>query len=211
MFSFLVFLKDHYQNPFVHIGFKDPATSLMENIIDLHHFIFFFILVISGVVLWLLVQIIDNYIYLSNFDVYSLKNSIYINNKKKTNRRLMSGLFLAGLAQTRAKAKDLDKFIKFSLVISATKKRFFKEDSMLEACWTFLPAVILIIISLPSFYMLYLSEESINTFLTVKAVGHQWYWTYDYVDLFPCWYNYKTDASDIDDILLKVICYLLNF
>merc|ERR1712137_1401859 len=65
------------------------------------------------------------------------------------------------------------------------------------------PAVILIIISLPSFYMLYLSEESINTFLTVKAVGHQWYWTYDYVDLFPCWYNYKTDASDIDEYIIE--------
>merc|ERR1711862_275727 len=46
---------------------------------------------------------------------------------------------------------------------------------------TLFPAVILIIISVPSFYMLYISEESVTTVLTVKVVGYQWYWTYDYI------------------------------
>ena len=42
MFSFLIYLKNYFYNPWGQVGFKDPATSLMENIIDLHHFIFFF-------------------------------------------------------------------------------------------------------------------------------------------------------------------------
>lgn len=179
-------MKDNFINPFKHIGFKDPATSLMENIIDLHHFIFFFMLVITGLVVWLLIQIIDNYIYLSNFAAFSRKS---LSSKGLNKRRFKKRLFL-----------NIDKFLKFALVLSAFKKRSFKDDRFLEACWTLFPAVILIIISLPSFYMLYLSEESINTFLTVKAVGHQWYWTYDYVDLFPCWYNYKKESLDYDDI-----------
>lgn len=51
--------------------------------------------------------------------------------------------------------------------------------------------------------MLYLSEESIETLLTVKAIGYQWYWTYDFTDLFPFWYNLKTAEIDIDDFLIE--------
>ncbi|MCR9074064.1 MAG: hypothetical protein NXI18_20465 [Alphaproteobacteria bacterium] len=50
--------------------------------------------------------------------------------------------------------------------------------------------------------MLYLAEENIETLLTVKAIGFQWYWTYDYTDLFPFWYNLKTDNLDIDDFVI---------
>jgi len=51
--------------------------------------------------------------------------------------------------------------------------------------------------------MLYLSEESIETLLTVKAIGYQWYWTYDFTDLFPFLYNLKTSEVDIDDFLIE--------
>ena len=45
MFSVINYLKDNFYSPQDLMGFKDPVTALMENIIDLHHFIFFFILV----------------------------------------------------------------------------------------------------------------------------------------------------------------------
>jgi cytochrome c oxidase subunit 2 len=175
MISFFRLLKNNFYNPQNHIGFTDPATSLMENIIDLHHFIFFFILLISGLVLWLLIQIIDNFIYLYNFN---FKN--YMNTKLNINRYLV--------------------YIYGTLSLKHSK---FKENTYLEVCWTLLPAFILIIISIPSFYMLYLSEESITTLLTVKAIGFQWYWTYDYTDLFPFWYNLKTTNLDMDDFLIE--------
>ena len=175
MISFLSYIKENYYRPQDHMGFRDPATALMENIIDLRHFIFFFLLLITGLVLWLLIQIIDNFIYLYNFNIKS----------------------------TTYKKNSLNRFLVYSFGALAAKTRVFKEDKYLEACWTLFPALILITISIPSFYMLYLSEESIETLLTVKAIGYQWYWTYDFTDLFPFLYNLKTSEVDIDDFLIE--------
>lgn len=52
----------------------------------------------------------------------------------------------------------------------------------IEIIWTVLPSVILIIVALPSFALLYSIDEIIDPALTIKAVGHQWYWSYEYSD-----------------------------
>nr|AEF33991.1 cytochrome c oxidase subunit II [Podocnemis unifilis] len=51
-----------------------------------------------------------------------------------------------------------------------------------EMVWTILPAIILITIALPSLRVLYLMDEINNPHLTIKTLGHQWYWTYEYTD-----------------------------
>nr|YP_010234427.1 cytochrome c oxidase subunit II [Acanthodactylus aureus]QTA72580.1 cytochrome c oxidase subunit II [Acanthodactylus aureus] len=51
-----------------------------------------------------------------------------------------------------------------------------------EMVWTILPAIILILIALPSLRILYLMDEINNPHLTIKALGHQWYWSYEYTD-----------------------------
>nr|AAT76638.1 cytochrome oxidase subunit 2 [Pelodiscus sinensis] len=51
-----------------------------------------------------------------------------------------------------------------------------------EIIWTILPAIVLITIALPSLRVLYLMDEINNPYLTIKAMGHQWYWTYEYTD-----------------------------
>nr|YP_010429129.1 cytochrome c oxidase subunit II [Mastomys kollmannspergeri]USQ66545.1 cytochrome c oxidase subunit II [Mastomys kollmannspergeri] len=51
-----------------------------------------------------------------------------------------------------------------------------------ETIWTILPAVILIMIALPSLRILYMMDEINNPALTVKTMGHQWYWSYEYTD-----------------------------
>lgn len=51
-----------------------------------------------------------------------------------------------------------------------------------EIIWTILPAIILILIALPSLQILYLIDEINNPHLTIKAIGHQWYWSYEYTD-----------------------------
>nr|ASW34658.1 cytochrome c oxidase subunit II [Quedenfeldtia trachyblepharus] len=51
-----------------------------------------------------------------------------------------------------------------------------------EMIWTMLPAIILVLIALPSLRILYLMDEINNPHLTIKAIGHQWYWTYEYTD-----------------------------
>nr|YP_009571132.1 cytochrome c oxidase subunit II [Chelodina colliei]AUY55013.1 cytochrome c oxidase subunit II [Chelodina colliei] len=51
-----------------------------------------------------------------------------------------------------------------------------------EMVWTILPAIVLITIALPSLQVLYLTDEINNPHLTIKTMGHQWYWTYEYTD-----------------------------
>lgn len=52
----------------------------------------------------------------------------------------------------------------------------------LEIVWTLVPAVILMVIAVPSFALLYSIDEVVDPALTVKIVGHQWYWRYEYSD-----------------------------
>lgn len=52
----------------------------------------------------------------------------------------------------------------------------------IEIVWTIIPAIILIAIALPSLRILYLIDEISNPYLTIKAIGHQWYWSYEYSD-----------------------------
>nr|ALE33068.1 cytochrome c oxidase subunit II [Plecotus macrobullaris]ALE33250.1 cytochrome c oxidase subunit II [Plecotus macrobullaris]ALE33263.1 cytochrome c oxidase subunit II [Plecotus macrobullaris]ALE33562.1 cytochrome c oxidase subunit II [Plecotus macrobullaris]ALE33575.1 cytochrome c oxidase subunit II [Plecotus macrobullaris] len=51
-----------------------------------------------------------------------------------------------------------------------------------ETIWTILPAIILIMIALPSLRILYMMDEINNPSVTIKTLGHQWYWSYEYTD-----------------------------
>lgn len=52
----------------------------------------------------------------------------------------------------------------------------------LEIAWTILPIIILLAIAVPSFKLLYLEDVVPEADVTVKAIGNQWYWTYEYPD-----------------------------
>lgn len=56
------------------------------------------------------------------------------------------------------------------------------EGQELERIWTILPGIFLIFIAFPSIRLLYLIEEFENYELTVKVIGHQWFWSYEYRD-----------------------------
>jgi len=62
------------------------------------------------------------------------------------------------------------------------KPQKFTHSSLLEIVWTILPAVVLLLIAIPSFALLYSLDELIDPVATVKVVGHQWYWSYEYSD-----------------------------
>ena len=70
----------------------------------------------------------------------------------------------------------------------------FSHSSLLEIVWTIIPAIILLIIAAPSFSLLYSLDESIDPDMTLKIIGHQWYWSYEYSDPVrypnePIWYH----------------------
>nr|AAD47001.1 cytochrome oxidase II [Forficula decipiens] len=60
--------------------------------------------------------------------------------------------------------------------------RFLLEGQTIEVNWTVIPAVTLVFIALPSLRLLYLLDEVSQPSLTLKVVGHQWFWSYEYSD-----------------------------
>nr|ATI10810.1 cytochrome c oxidase subunit 2 [Megalophasma granulatum] len=56
------------------------------------------------------------------------------------------------------------------------------EGQVIELIWTITPIMTLFFIATPSLRLLYLMDEINNPMMTMKAIGHQWYWTYEYSD-----------------------------
>nr|AAS86765.1 cytochrome oxidase subunit II [Eulemur rufus]AAS86771.1 cytochrome oxidase subunit II [Cheirogaleus major]ACJ36197.1 cytochrome oxidase subunit II [Cheirogaleus crossleyi]ACJ36206.1 cytochrome oxidase subunit II [Cheirogaleus crossleyi]ACJ36207.1 cytochrome oxidase subunit II [Cheirogaleus crossleyi] len=75
-----------------------------------------------------------------------------------------------------------------------------------ETVWTILPAVILILIALPSLRILYMMDEITTPSLTLKTMGHQWYWSYEYTDYENlCFDSYMTPSSDLKPGELRLL------
>nr|YP_009937387.1 cytochrome c oxidase subunit II [Trigonopterus triradiatus]QNT26884.1 cytochrome c oxidase subunit 2 [Trigonopterus triradiatus] len=69
-----------------------------------------------------------------------------------------------------------------SMLFNKFTYRYLLEGQLIEMIWTILPAGILILIALPSLRLLYIMDEIFNPITTVKIIGHQWYWSYEYSD-----------------------------
>jgi cytochrome c oxidase subunit 2 len=113
------------------ITFQDPATGIMEGIIDLHHDLFFILIVVTFFVLTLIVQVLFYF--------------------------------------------DLERNPKWFPVN-------IRHDALIEIIWTILPTLILVVVAIPSFALLYAIDEIHDPLITLKVVGHQWYWHYEYSD-----------------------------
>lgn len=115
------------------MSFQDPATIAMNNLIDLHHDIMFFLILIVLFVAYFLIRAITKFNFKNNKD-------------------------------------DL-------LPSDIT------HNTLLEIIWTIIPSIILFIIAIPSFSLLYTMEAQTiwsRPDLTLKIIGHQWYWGYEY-------------------------------
>ena len=121
---------------FWQFGFQDPATPIMEGIVDFHNHLMVFLFPIAVLVCWLLYRCLSFYSYQGN-----LRSSI------------------------------------------SYYDEYFTHSTFLEVVWTIVPALILMVIAVPSFALLYSMEESIQPSLTLKVVGHQWYWSYEYPEV----------------------------
>ena len=77
----------------------------------------------------------------------------------------------------------------------------------LEIIWTSIPALILIVIAIPSFKLLYLIDEIIDPSITVRAIGRQWYWSYQYSDLEEeiSFDSYALDQEDLEEGQLRLL------
>nr|AND46652.1 cytochrome c oxidase subunit 2 [Anopheles cruzii]AND46665.1 cytochrome c oxidase subunit 2 [Anopheles cruzii]AND46678.1 cytochrome c oxidase subunit 2 [Anopheles cruzii]AND46717.1 cytochrome c oxidase subunit 2 [Anopheles cruzii] len=73
-------------------------------------------------------------------------------------------------------------YIMGMLMFNNFTNRFLLHGQTIEIIWTVLPAIILMFIAFPSLRLLYLMDEINTPSLTLKSVGHQWYWSYEYSD-----------------------------
>jgi len=74
----------------------------------------------------------------------------------------------------------------------------------IEIIWTVIPSIILIIVALPSFALLYSIDELIDPALTIKCVGHQWFWSYEYGDFESKIGNINFDSYMIPEDELEI-------
>jgi len=127
------------------INFQDPATPIAARIIEIHHHVFFFLIVTLIFVLWM---------------VYRILNAFWTSLPDNGSTLSKSELFTVNQLS----------WLKFT------------HNTTIEVIWTTIPSFILILIAIPSFGLLYAMDDIIDPEVTVKAIGHQWYWSYEYSD-----------------------------
>ncbi len=87
-----------------------------------------------------------------------------------------------------------------SLILTSYRCNNILEAQEVETIWTVLPAVILIFLAFPSLRLLYLLDELEHPSLTIKTIGHQWYWSYEYSDFLDLEFDaYMLPTEDLAD------------
>ena len=119
------------------ISFQKPATTMMEGIIDLHHDIFTFLVIIIIFVSLMLLTIL---------------------------------------------LKFTNSFIQQIPLMKFQSGHGITHNTVLEIVWTIIPTIILLLIATPSFALIYALDEIVEPQVTIRCIGRQWYWTYEYPD-----------------------------
>lgn len=140
-------------------GFQESASPQMEGIVDFHDHLFYFLILILVSVTWVIALIV-------------------LGNLKKRNS---GSPFLKSNYSSQSAGKE-EGYI--NQRVNDVSLKDLNHHSVLEIVWTLTPAVILVLIAFPSFKLLYLMDEIVEPLITVKAIGHQWYWSYEYTDTY---------------------------
>ena len=79
-------------------------------------------------------------------------------------------------------------------------------NTVIEILWTAIPVVILVVMAIPSFKLLYQQEKSETYDMTVKVIGHQWYWEYEYPDHGDFYFeSYMIQDEDLQEGDLRLL------
>nr|ABM53796.1 cytochrome oxidase subunit II [Balta cf. similis DJGI-2006] len=97
-------------------------------------------------------------------------------------------------------------YMMIMLIKNKLINRFLLEGQMIEVTWTITPAIILIFIAVPSLRLLYLMDEINNPIMTLKTIGHQWYWSYEYSDFFKVEFDsYMIPINDLNNNSFRLL------
>ena len=72
-------------------------------------------------------------------------------------------------------------------------------NTLIEVLWTLIPCLILIVMAVPSFKVLYSQDTIPKADVTIKAIGYQWYWGYEYPDENIIFDSYMVDEKDLKE------------
>ena len=72
-------------------------------------------------------------------------------------------------------------------------------NTVIEVIWTLIPCLILIVMAVPSFKVLYSQDEIPKADVTIKAIGYQWYWGYEYPDENIIFDSYMIEDKDLKE------------
>nr|QVD40453.1 cytochrome c oxidase subunit 2 [Ixodes (Pholeoixodes) sp. YTF-2021a]UNO53626.1 cytochrome c oxidase subunit 2 [Ixodes (Pholeoixodes) sp.] len=91
-----------------------------------------------------------------------------------------------------------------NIMMNSFSSRFLMEGQEIETIWTIIPAITLIFIAFPSLRLLYMLDESFSPSITIKIIGHQWYWSYELSD-----FNVEFDSFMIPPTEMKTNSFRL--
>jgi cytochrome c oxidase subunit II len=93
---------------------------------------------------------------------------------------------------------EYDHYLTWMVLNDFDYRYYFYSDVKLEFMWTIFPAVILAILAVPSFSLLFSIQNYAAPEITVKVIGHQWYWEYQFLD----YINYKRRIENDTQIII---------
>nr|YP_004935207.1 cytochrome c oxidase subunit II [Ptychoptera sp. ATB-2011]AET13019.1 cytochrome c oxidase subunit II [Ptychoptera sp. ATB-2011] len=93
-----------------------------------------------------------------------------------------------------------------SLFFNTFTNRYLLSGQTIEVIWTILPAIVLMFIAMPSLRLLYLLDEVNDPALTLKTIGHQWYWSYEYSDFANLEFDsYMIPTNELDTMGFRLL------
>jgi len=103
-------------------------------------------------------------------------------------------------------------YIIFRILLNNFINKNLLESQIIECIWTIIPAAILIQIAMPSLLLLYILDESIDSSISLKVIGHQWYWRYEYTDFWSLIDNYQLEfdtyiipTNELEDSMFRLL------
>nr|CBL58228.1 cytochrome c oxidase subunit 2 [Micropsectra lindrothi]CBL58229.1 cytochrome c oxidase subunit 2 [Micropsectra lindrothi]CBL58230.1 cytochrome c oxidase subunit 2 [Micropsectra lindrothi] len=94
-------------------------------------------------------------------------------------------------------------YLMMTLFFNQLNNRFLLHGQTIEVIWTVLPAIVLLFIAFPSLRILYLLDEINNPSISLKTIGHQWYWSYEYSDFKNIEFDsYMASSNSLDSFRL---------
>nr|ACT80219.1 cytochrome c oxidase subunit II [Mayetiola destructor] len=100
---------------------------------------------------------------------------------------------------------NLVAYMMMSMLFNKNNNYFLLSGQTIEIIWTIIPAIILLFIALPSLKLLYLLEENSKPYISLKAIGHQWYWKYEYSNFNLNFDSYMINKDDLQNYMFRLL------